>query len=148
MAFLVGCCCNAYAPSARGDTSYQTTKFANGGGTNDNDDDDDEVHPSQKANKRDKTLKILVKVPKDLPAGTTFDLRIENVPGSSSREKRYLSVTIPKGGASSQFHVEYNMEDTFVKGDPFVEKQRLDKKQNWHDNPLAYAAPMAVLPFI
>jgi hypothetical protein len=88
-----------------------------------------------------KDMEMLVTAPKGVSAGTTIHVL---VPGQGY-EKRYLPVTIPEGGVS-QFHVQYNMQDTFVKEDGFVKSQKI-AKQNWHKNPLA-VAPMIVGPLL
>lgn len=66
--------------------------------------------------------RVLVKVPPGVAPGSKIRVKIP--------DGRVIEVTVPPGDAT-QF---------YVKVPP--------RKQNWHDNPLAYAAPMAVAPFL
>jgi hypothetical protein len=74
----------------------------------------------QKYNRNDN--RVLVQVPPGAAPGSKIRVKIP--------DGRVIEATVPRG------------EDTqfYIKVPP--------RKQNWHDNPLAYAAPMAVAPFL
>eukprot|EP00978_Attheya_sp_CCMP212_P033457 scaffold135107_cov49-Attheya_sp.AAC.3 len=76
---------------------------------------------------------IKVKVPKGLSPGSTFRVQL---PG---KEKFYADLVVPEGNASEL------MVDPKQMISPPVKRSN---KQNWHDNPVAYGAPMIVGPFL
>jgi hypothetical protein len=91
-------------------------------------------------------MKMLITVPPGVDGGTTIYAKI---PGD---DNRYLPVKVPRGGVS-QFYVGY------VYGHTITESQMYDqdritkigqerKRQNWHDNPIAYGAPMIAAPLL
>lgn len=93
--------------------------------------------------------KMIITVPPGVDAGTTL---FAKVPGVATDEKRFLPVQVPKGGVS-QFYVSYVYGHTInerqmIEQDKREKEARLRKNQNWHDNPLAYAAPMVALPLL
>jgi hypothetical protein len=81
-----------------------------------------QAHQRQQQQQRNSNdNRALVRVPPGVSPGSKIRVKIP--------DGRVIEATVPPGEAT-QF---------YVKVPP--------KKQNWHDNPLAYAAPMAVAPF-
>jgi hypothetical protein len=98
--------------------------------------------------------KMIITVPPGVDAGTTLFAKVpgEGVAAATTDEKRFLPVQVPKGGVS-QFYVSYVYGHTInerqmIEQDKKEKEARLRKNQNWHDNPLAYAAPMVALPVL
>jgi hypothetical protein len=76
---------------------------------------------------------IKVKVPKGLSPGSTFRVQL---PG---KEKCYADLVVPEGNGS-----ELMLDPKHIISPPV----KRSNKQNWHDNPAAYGAPMIVGPFL
>ena len=67
--------------------------------------------------------RVLVQVPPGVSPGSKIRVKIP--------DGRTIDVTVPAEEAITQFYVQVP-----------------PKKQNWHDNPLAYGAPMVAAPFL
>lgn len=93
---------------------------------------------------------ILVTAPKGVKPGTTILVKI---PGTGGSIPATIPTTVPNTGSngnSPQFYVTYDPADLIMDHDKNgTKKTKGDrKKQNWHDNPAAYAAPMIVGPML
>ena len=94
--------------------------------------------------------RILVTAPKGVKPGTTILVKI---PGSGGAIPATIPATVPNTGSngnSPQFYVTYDPTDLIMDHDKNDTKNTKGdkKKQNWHDNPAAYAAPMVVGPML
>jgi len=98
-------------------------------------------HQSNQNNyqQKEKQSSMLVKVPVGVAPGTIIHVKIPD-------EDKFVPVVVPKGGVS-QFYANYSLEDTINMKNGGNQQQQ-SKEQNWHDNPIAYGAPMLVLPGI
>lgn len=100
------------------------------------------VSPQSSQNDYQKKVKqssMLVRVPVGVAPGTTIHVKIPD-------EDKFVPVTVPEGGVS-QFYANYSVVDTIdIKNG--VNQQQQSKKKSWHDNPIAYGAPMLILPGI
>lgn len=90
-------------------------------------------------NKDNEERIAFISVPPDAVPGT---MMYTQLPGF---DKRYLPVRVPKGNVS-QFYVAYVFGHTISESE---KEERLSRnQQNWHDNPIAYGAPMVTMPFL
>ena len=94
--------------------------------------------------KQEQTMMIIV--PPGVDAGSTIYAKL---PGN---DPRFLPVKVPQGGVS-QFYVSYVYGHTISESEMLEQHKRSmeeqsNQKQNWHDNPAAYAAPMIAGPFL
>ena len=108
--------------------------------------DSDENKTQQISMRNHEEERILITVPRGADAGSTIYAKIP------SNDNRYVPVKVPKGGIS-QFYISYTFAHTINKNEMIKqqanEKEQLSRKnQNWHDNPIAYGAPMVVLPLL
>lgn len=92
--------------------------------------------------KQEQTMMIIV--PPGVDAGSTIYAKL---PGN---DQRFLPVKVPKGGVS-QFYVSYVYGHTISESEMLKQhkhsmEEQSNQKQNWHDNPAAYAAPMIAGP--
>lgn len=96
---------------------------------------------------------IIVSVPPGVSAGTTIYAQIPSF-FATQEQKRYVPVTVPKGGVS-QFYTCYmyghtlnEMQVMAVEQERVAKQSGHEQKQNWHDNSVAYTAPMVAYPFL
>jgi len=89
-------------------------------------------HQSNQTN--EKEFSMLIRAPVGVAPGTIIHVKIPD-------DDKFVPVAVPEGGVS-QFYANYRLADTI----DMKENQNRSKKQNWHDNPIAYGLPMLVLP--